>query len=86
MLVLIVARMAYPRDMTHVLVTPERAAFLRQRLKEKFAELHAAKADFSVVCEMLAMEPRSSFGDFAPSFEEVAPDLESLETKTSSRR
>lgn len=59
--------------MTHVLVTPERAAFLRQRLKEKFAEREAAKANFAATCARLATEPRSSFGEFALSFEEVAP-------------
>ena len=31
-------RRAYARLMTQVLVTPERAAVLRERLKEKFAE------------------------------------------------
>lgn len=54
-----------------MIVTPERAAFLRQRLKEKFAELQAAKADFPARCARLATEPRASFGKFAPSFEEV---------------
>jgi len=62
---------AYTLAMTHVLVTPERAAFLRQRLKEKFAELQAAKADFAVVCARIATERRSEFGEFGPSFEEV---------------
>ncbi len=62
--------------MTHVLVTPERAAFLRQRLKEKLAERRAAKAAFASVCARLATEPRSSFGkEFALSFEEVIPEL-----------
>ncbi|QGM97702.1 hypothetical protein [Methylocystis parvus] len=60
--------------MTNVLVTPERAAFLRQRLKEKFAELQAAKANFSAVCERLGTEPRSKFGEFAQSFEEIGLD------------
>lgn len=73
-------RGAYARAMNHILVTPERAAFLRQRLKEKFAELQAAKADFPAVCARLATEPRSSFGDFTPSFEEVVSDIGHAET------
>ena len=57
--------------MTQFLVTPERAAVLRERLKEKFAERQAAKADFAVMCDRLATEPRWSFGDFTLWFEEI---------------
>lgn len=67
-------RRAYARLMTQVLVTPERAAVLRERLKEKFAERQAAKADFAVMCDRLATEPRWSFGDFTLSFEEILSD------------
>ena len=72
-------RRAYPRAMTHVLVTPERTAILCERLKKLLAERQAAKANFAATCERLATEPRSSFGDFVPTFEEVAPDLEPSE-------
>ncbi len=57
--------------MTHVLITPERAACLRQRLKKLLAERQAAKADFAAVCARLATEPRSSFGEFEMSFEAI---------------
>lgn len=67
---------AYALAMIHVLVTPERAAVVRERLKKLFAERQAAKADFAAVCARLATEPRSTFGEFAPSFEEIEADLE----------
>lgn len=65
--------------MTHVLVTPERAAILCERLKKKFAERQAAKVAFAVMCATIATEPRSSFGkNFALSFDDVHPDVSSL--------
>jgi len=72
--------------MTNVLVRPERAAFLRQRFRKMLAERLAARADFAAMCVRIAAEPRSSFGKFTLSFEEIAPDLEGLETKTPSKR
>ena len=55
--------------MAKALVTPERAAVLRERLKEKFAELRAAQ---EIIERIAAGAPRSSFGEFALLFEEIA--------------
>jgi len=71
-------RRAYALAMTNVFVSPERAAFLRERLKKLLAERQAAKANFASICERLASESRSSFGKFASSFEEVVPDFTQL--------
>jgi hypothetical protein len=58
--------------MTHVLVAPERAAFLRERIKKLLAERQAGK---EAVERIVAGEPRSSFGEFTLSFEEIMPDI-----------
>ncbi len=68
------------RFMTHVLVTPERAAFLRERLKKLLAERQVAKANFAATCARLATEPRSSFGEFALPFEEIGLGFGQSET------
>jgi hypothetical protein len=59
---------AYSSTMTHVLVTPKRAAFLHQRLKKKLAARQAAQ---EAVDRIVAGAPRSSFGKFTLSFDEV---------------
>jgi hypothetical protein len=73
-------RHAYAAMMTHVLVTPERAAFLRERLKKLLAERWAAKEGFAAMCEKIATEPRSSFGkSFVLSFDDVQTDVSLVE-------
>jgi hypothetical protein len=59
--------------MTHVLVTPERAAFLRERLKKLFAERQAAQ---ETVDSIATGGPRSSFGPFERSFDEIGAEVE----------
>jgi hypothetical protein len=58
--------------MTHVLVTPERYAVLLERMKKLLAKRQAAT---DAIERIAAGAPRSSFGNFTKSFEEVVPDL-----------
>lgn len=63
--------------MTNAIFTAEQYAAALARLKQKFAERRAAKADFSAMCERIATEPRSAFGEeFTLSFEEIGLELE----------
>jgi hypothetical protein len=62
----------------HVLVTPERAAFLRQRLKMLFAERQAAQ---EAIERIAAGAPRSKLGKFDLSFEHVVDAEPSRETR-----
>jgi hypothetical protein len=65
--------------MIHVLVTSEQAAILRERLKKKLAERRAAEAAFGPICARLATAPRSSFGKFTQTFEEIGVSRDDAE-------
>lgn len=45
----------------------------RERFMKRRAKRQAAKADLTSICEKLATEPRSSFGNFSLSFEAIVP-------------
>lgn len=64
--------MLYDRDMSYgssnTVVTPERAAVLRERLKKLFA---ARQASRKIIDRIAAGEPRESFGAFKISFEDI---------------
>jgi hypothetical protein len=62
---------AYSATMTNVIFTPEQYAAALARLKRKLAARQAAK---EAVDRIVAGAPRSSFGKFTLSFDEIAPD------------
>jgi hypothetical protein len=69
--------------MVHVLVTPKRAAFLRERVRKLLAERFAGK---EAVERIVAGAPRSSFGKFARSFEEIEGGLRAFKAERDEQR
>lgn len=69
------SRVEQPSDYgaNNKLVTKERYEQLKARLKEKFAERQAAQ---EMIERIAAGAPRSSFGEFTLSVEEIVPDFE----------
>jgi len=58
--------------MTNVIITPEQYAAAVARLKKKLAARQAAR---EAVERIMDGAPRSSFGKFTLSFDEIAPDI-----------
>ncbi len=67
-------KIALPDQAVTRIITAEQAAAARERLEKKFAERHVAKANFAAMCARLESEPRSPFGSFTQSFDDIVPE------------